>query len=273
VYSTGVDKIWAADLVDMKALSKYNSGMKYLLMVIDVYSRYGWIVPLKNKDAKSVAQAFKDIFKSGRKPEKLWVDKGAEFYNAEVKKLGMELYSTENEEKSMVVERWNRTIKERMFKYFNSNSTMKYVDILEGLVNEYNNTVHSSTGVTPNQSPTKVIEEIHVAKPKFKVGDRVRITRKKGTFEKGYTPNWTEEVFTISEVKHTVPPTYKIVDYNDSEIKGTFYEQELQKTVQEVYRIEKVIRKKGSKSLVKWRGYDDTFNSWIPTSEIVKSFK
>jgi Phospholipase A2-like domain len=118
----GVDKIWAADLVDMQAFSEYNNGFKYLLCVIDNFSKYGWIVMLKDKSGKSVAHAFEKIFSLGRKPEKLWVDKGKEFYNKDVKalgiELGFELYSTENEEKSCVVERWNRTMKEKMFKYF-----------------------------------------------------------------------------------------------------------------------------------------------------------
>jgi len=256
----------------MWSLSKYNSGVKYLLMVIDTYSRYGWIRTLKGKDSKSVADAFRDIFKSGRKPEKLWVDKGKEFYNAEVKKLGMELYSTENQEKSAMVERWNRTMKERMFKYFTANSTNKYVNIISDLVNNYNNAVHSSIKMTPSEASKKkvnVAREIDInSSPKYKVGDRVRISKKKGTFEKGYTPRWTEETFTVSEVKHTVPVTYKISDYSNSEIQGTFYEPELQKTEQETYRIEKVIRKKGDKSFVKWLGYPDTFNSWVKTADI-----
>ena len=116
VFVDGVDEIWAADLVDMTSFQKFNGGVKYLLTVIDVFSKYGWILPLKNKTGLSVANALKKIFKE-RKPKKLWVDKGKEFYNKHVKDL-VDLYSTENEEKSSVVERWNRTMKEKMFKYF-----------------------------------------------------------------------------------------------------------------------------------------------------------
>jgi len=105
--------------------------------------------------------------------------------------------------------------------------------------------------------------------PKLKVGDKVRITRKKGVFEKGYTARCTEEVFTVSEVRYIDPITYKIVDYNNEEIKGSFYEQELQKATQELLRIEKIINKKGNKSLVKWLGYPDTFNSWVDNSDLV----
>jgi len=124
VYVNGINKIWAADLVEMQAFFKSNRGVRYLLAVIDVFSKFGWMVPLKDQTGKSVADAFKEIFKkSKRKSEKLWTDKGREFYNKHVKELGVELYSTENEEKSSVVEGWNRTMKEKMLKYFTANNT------------------------------------------------------------------------------------------------------------------------------------------------------
>jgi hypothetical protein len=264
----------------MQAFAEFNDGVKYLLCVIDIFSKYGWIVPLKSKTGVEVADAFKKIFSEGRKPEKLWVDKGKEFYNKDVKSLGVELYSTENEEKSCVVERWNRTMKEQMFKYFSANSTRRYVDILDELVDRYNITKHSSIKMTPVDASKKANESIvfmnlygcspakHM-KPKFSVGDRVRITKKKKEFEKGYTPRWTEEVFTISKIQYTDPITYKITDMNGEEIQGTFYEQELQKTSQEIFRIEKIIRKRGNKSLVKWYGYPDSMNSWVDNSELV----
>jgi len=93
---------------------------------------------------------------------------------------------------------------------------------------------------------------------------------KKGLFEKGFTPNWTEDVFTISKVQRTDPITYKITDYNDEEVQGTFYEQELQKTSQEVFRIEKIVKKGKTKSLVKWRGYPKSFNSWVDNKDLMK---
>ena len=153
VLVSGIDKIWAADLADMKAFSKFNQGFNFLLFVIDIFSKYGWIIPLKNKESKTVAPALKTIFKE-RKPEKMWVDKGKEFYNKDVKEL-IELYSTENEEKSSVVERWIRTMKEKMWKYFTDNNTNHYVDILPDLVKDYNNTRHSSIKMTPVEASKK----------------------------------------------------------------------------------------------------------------------
>ena len=276
----GIDEIWAADLVDMQAFAKENDGVKYLLTVIDIFSKYGWIIPINDKSGKSVAAAFEKFFKDDRKPLKLWVDKGKEFYNKDVKSLGMELYSTENEEKSSVCERFNRSFKERMYKFFSANSTRRYVDILDRMTSEYNNTKHSTVKMTPKEASEKKNESTvwhnlgndvysAAAIPKFKVGDRVRITVKKSIFEKGYTPRWTEEVFTISKVQDTDPPTYKISDFNGEEIQGTFYEQELQITKQEIFRIEKVIRRKGNKAFVKWLGYPDSFNSWVDNNYLI----
>jgi hypothetical protein len=278
VYVGGIDDIWAADLIDMQAFAKDNNNLKYLLTVIDVFSKYGWIVPLHDKSGKSTASGFLKILESGRKPGKVWVDKGKEFYNKDVKNL-VELYSTENEEKSCVVERWNRTMRDKMFKYFTANSTRRYIDVLGEMVSNYNNARHSSIKMTPAKASLKNNEKTvwmnlygdeisEPIKPMFSVGDKVRITKKKTTFEKGYTARWSEEVFTVSGVLYTDPPTYKIKDYNGEEIQGSFYEQELQKTTQELFRIEKIIKKRGKKSLVKWLGYPESFNSWVNNEDL-----
>src|SRR6218665_70121 len=129
----------------MQSFAKYNDGFKYLLSVVDILCKYGWIVPLKDKSGKSVSQAFEKIFTSSkRQPKKLWIDKEKEFYNKDVQKL-VELYSTENEEKSCIIERWNRTMREKMFKYFTANSTRRYIDVLASMVAKYKDTRHSST--------------------------------------------------------------------------------------------------------------------------------
>ena len=137
----------------MTALSKDNNGYTFLLLVIDIFSKYGWIVPLKDKKGETVANALKTIFKE-RKPEKIWTDKGREFYNKDVKDL-IEIYSTENGKKSSIVERWIRTIKEKMWKYFTDNNTYTYMNVLPDLVEDYNNTVHSSTKLTPIDASKK----------------------------------------------------------------------------------------------------------------------
>ena len=255
-------------------------------MVIDIFSKYGWIVPLKSKTGVDVADTLNKIFShqgKRRRCSKMWVDKGLEFYNKHVKALlsplDFQLYSTENEEKSSVVERWNRAMKEKMFKYFSANSTRKYINVLDEMVNKYNNTRHSSIKMTPaeasNQKNKNMVwlnlngkARTNPVKPKFSIGDKVRITKKKTVFEKGYSTMWTEEVFTESQIQFTDPPTYKITDNNGEEIQGTFYEQEMQKTDQKIFRIEKVICKLKYKSFAKWYGHPDTLNSWVDNKEI-----
>jgi hypothetical protein len=115
-----------------------------------------------------------------------------------------------------------------------------------------------------------LLETFERSRPKFSVGDKVRITKKKKTFEKGYTPRWTEEIFTVSKIQYTDPITYKITDMNGEDIQGTFYEQELQKSTQEIFRVEKIIRKRGNKCLVKWLGYPESFNSWVDAESLMQ---
>ena len=172
-------------------------------------------------------------------------------------------------------------MKEKMFKYFTDNNTNRYIDALPDLVEDYNNTVHSSTKFTPieaskEKNELKVWRNLYPDRyktsrlnPKFSVGDEVRITKKKKVFEKGYTTRWTEEIFTIKEIRETNPLTYKLEDLQGEEIKGTFYEPELQKTKQQIFRIEKIIKKEKNKSFVKWKGYPDKFNSWVDNKDLI----
>ena len=291
VFAKNVDDIWTADLVDMQQFAKNNKGVKYLLTVIDVFSKYGWIIPLKTKTGIEVAKAFEELFKQNKPPSKLWTDKGTEFYNTHMKKVlssnNVLLYSTENEEKSSIVERWNRTMKRKMWMYFTANNTHKYIDILPQLVEKYNNTYHRSIKCKPVDARKggnydHVFEALFAKPnrekkkvPKFHVGDRVRIGKKKSTFEKGYTSNWSEEIFIIDKVNDTKPPTYSLKDLRGEVIKGSFYEPELQMSKQQVYRVEKVIRKRTQngikQALVKWKGYNKEFNSWIPVTDLEKT--
>ena len=270
VHSTFKDKIWGVDLADMQLLSKYNKGIRFLLCAFDIFSKYAWVVPLKHKKGISIVRAFQSILKqSNRKPNKIWVDKGSEFYNAYFKKWlrdnDIVMYSTYNEGKSVVVERFIRTLKSKIYKYMTSISKNVYIDKLDDIVDEYNNTYHTTIKMKPadvkNNTYINANKEINNKDPKFKVGDHVRISKYKNIFAKGYMPNWSEEVFVIKKVKDTVPWTYVINDLNGEEITGTFYEKELQKTNQEELRIEKVIRRKGDKIYVKRKGYNNSFNS------------
>ena len=183
------------------------------------------------------------------------------------------MYSTNNEGKSVVAERFIRTLKNKIYNHMTSISKNVYIDKLDDKVNKYNNTYHTTIKMKPidvkDNTYINTEKEINNKDPKFKVGDCVRISKYKHIFAKGYTSNWSEEVFVIKKVKNTVPWTYVINDLNGEEIMGTLYEKELQKTNQEEFRIEKVIKRKGNKIYVKWKGYDNSFNNWIDKASLV----
>ena len=183
------------------------------------------------------------------------------------------MYSTHNEGKSVVAERFIKTLKSKIYKYMTSISKNVYIDKLDDIVDEYNNT-YTTIKMKPidvkDNTYINISKEINNKDPKFKVGDNVRISKYKNIFAKGYMPSWSEEVFVIKKVKNTIPWTYVINDLNGEEIIGTFYEKELQKTNEEEFRIEKVIRRKGHKLYVKWKGYDNSFNSWIDKANLVQ---
>ena len=278
VYSSFKDNIWGVDLADLQLLSKFNKGFRFSLCVIDIFSKYAWVIPLKDKKGISIVNAFQIILKeSNRKPNKIWVDKGSEFYNNYFKKWlkdnDIEMYSTNNEGKSALAERFIRTLKNKSYKYMTSISKNVYIDKLDDIVKKYNKTYHTSIKMKPvdvkDNTYIDFKKEVNDKNPKFKVGDKVRISKYKNIFAKGYMPNWSEEIFIIKKIKNTVPWTYVINDLNGEEIIGTFYENELQKTKQNKFRIEKVIKKKGDKLYVKWKGYNNSFNSLIDEKDIV----
>ena len=208
----------------------------------------------------------------------LWTDKGYEFISKHfkdfLKKEGIKLYHTENEEKSSVVERWNKTMKNRMWKMFTVNNNTVYFDKIDKLVNDYNNSKQSKKKNEKKVWSNLYGDSIYLkpGKAKFSIGDHVRISKyKRKVFDKGYTPNSTEEIFVIDKIIPTKPVTCSIVDLMGESIKGSFYEQKLQKAKQQTCRIEKVIRRDNKKkmALVKWSGYPDKFNSWVSFKDLV----
>ena len=183
------------------------------------------------------------------------------------------MYSKNNEGKSVIAERFIRTLKTKTYKYMNWISKKVYIDKLDDIVKEYDNKYHTSIKMKPiDVKDNRYInfkKEINNKDPKFKVGDHVRISKYKNIFAEGYMPNWSEEILVIKKIKNTVPWTYVINDLNGEEIIDTFYEKELQSTKQQTFRIEKVIKKKDDKLYVKWKGYNNSFNNWIDKKDIV----
>ena len=282
----GIDHQWQLDLVDMQALSRHNKGIKYLLTCIDIFSKYAWVVPLKDKKGPTLVKAFRSILEEGRKPYKLQSDKGGEFINKPFQQLlkeeGIRFFTTQNEAtKASVAERFNRTLKTRMFKYFTHKNTRKYVDVLPKIVSAYNHRKHSSIGRPPVDVKATNEKEVWLTlygkklpfvpkASKLQVGDKVRLSMATQTFRKGYLPQWTEEIFTISQIVNRKPLVYRVQDYNGENIDGTFYKEELQKVVaprDDIYKIERILhtRKRGgiTEYFVKWLGYPDKFNSYV----------
>ena len=237
-YSQFKDNIWGVDLADMQSLSRKNKGIKYLLCAIDLYSKYAFVIPLKDKKGISIVNAFNKVIKqSERKPNNIWVDQGGEFYNNVFKEWlpdnDIIMYSTYNEGKSVVAERFIRTLKNKLYKHMTATGKNVYYDVSDDVVNKYNNTEHSTIKMKPidvKNNKRVYIDEHNHKDSKFKVGDRARISRYKNIFAKGYAPNWSSEIFIVDKINDTVPYTYNLKDLGDEEIIGSFYDRELQKT-------------------------------------------
>ena len=286
----GPNQQWQADLVDMSRLKKTNDGTTFLLMVIDVFSKRAWCIPLKNKSAASLVAAFTQLLRE-RPPITLQTDKGSEFLNRSLQKLlkqyGVHHFSTHNEEtKASIVERFNMTLKTRMWRYFTKNQSVRYLDVLQDFVRSYNKTYHRSIGMAPSEvngtNQKSVWQRLYGHEgddtPKFRIGDRVRISKAKRHFEKGYMANWTEELFTIVDAHRSDPPVYRLVDWHGDTLDGTFYEPELQNITvpkNKTYRVEYILhwRNKKKEALVKWFGYPESFNSWIDAKTLVNYSK
>ena len=287
-----IDEQWQADLADVALIAKQNKGYRFILTVIDIFSRYAWARPLKTKRGVEVAAAFHDIFQEGRIPKRIQTDQGKEFENREVAKLfrehDIELFSVKSAYKAAIVERFNRTLKSKLWRYFTMTLKEKWTDVLQDVVESYNKSIHRTIGRRPievtQENVGEVREDVYgkkrsVAKEKrdIKVGDTVRISKVKSVFAKGYLPNWTEELFTVSSINTKYfPITYKLKDYHDEVIEGSFYRQEIQKVTQkdDVFLVEKVIRSEKRRnevwSFVKWKGYPSSMNSWVRKADIMK---
>lgn len=284
----GINEQWQVDLVEMQHFSRENNGYRYILCAIDIFSRYAYTRPLKDKSGKEVANILKDIFDSIHTlPKRIQTDQGKEFYNQHVHQLlasyNIELFSVYSEKKAAIVERFQRTLQEKLYRVFTFQGHHKWIEILPQLTEAYNQSYHRSIKMRPTdvskQNETNVwlnqyasIEKNPI--PKFKIGDRVRIPKHKTIFTKGYEEKWTDEIFTIHKINTKYKPElYTLKDDNNEIIHGSFYKQELQKVENndKVYRIEKVLRKrtlpnKQKQILVKWKGFKDP--SWINAEQL-----
>jgi hypothetical protein len=268
----------------MQQVASENDGYRYILNVIDCFSRYGWSKPLKNKTGKELVRAFGEILDTTTAPNLLQVDRGTEFYNKDFKNLLKEknitMFSTDSPTKASLVERWNRTMKNRMWRHFTRTESFRWIDVLQNLVTAYNNSYHRSIKMAPVQVSYENAATVHEAlygqskkgTPAFKIGDTVRISKARRDFHKGYLPGYTEEYFVVDKVMtERSPIVYKLKDLLDEEIGGVFYRNEIQKVIKspdDVFKINKVLQKTKTRALVSWVGWPDKFNSWVPINTL-----
>jgi hypothetical protein len=292
-----IDEMWQIDLMYLPDLAKFNNGMKYLVCVLDTFSRKMNIVTIKKKNSNTVTEAFDDIHeKFHNTPNKILADNGGEFKCQEFinycHSFGINIIFTSNETKAAHVERAQRSFQNILYRMMEEKQTKTYLDLLPSVLNIYNGRVNRITGYSPNnaykqKNKKKVLENLEKyykasvqkkRKPVLKVGDTVRIKLKRDTFHRGYNPYFSEEVFKVLEVKTNLPqPRYKLTDFNGGEvIGGTFYERELTKAEHQDFKVEKILkeRKIGKKKeyFVKWLGFTDQHNSWIDSKWLAKKY-
>lgn len=278
VYVKGLDDLWQIDLIDMQKHARDNNGHKYILTVIDVFSRYAWAVPVKDKSGVSVTEAMKKVLNGAKRiPKNLQCDNGKEFYNSAFKLLmtshKINMYSTFSVLKASIVERFNRSLLNWLWKEFNAQGSYRWLKLLPDIVAAYNNRIHRTINMAPAKVTKRherrllsVLNRWPTARkrPKFKINDIVRISKYKTLFEKGYTPSWSTELFRVAKVRETVPPVYNLNDFYGQEVRGSFNEPELQKTsYPDIYLVEKVIRKDKKGVYVKFLGLDSSHNGYI----------
>lgn len=293
-YVGHIDQQWQADLADMQKLVNENDGYRYILTCVDILSRYAWAVPVKSKSSKDMLVAVKKLAKlsGGRVPQRLQTDQGKEFFNADVsaflRSKKIKHFASHSDKKAAVVERFNRTLKSRLWKYFTANNTRRYVDILQDVVHAYNNSPHRSIGMRPVDVDNEVAAEkawmslyykANAKSPGKSPGEipkwqRVRIVRWKGGFEKGYVPNWSREHFVVRKRAAHPRPVYKLWDASGEQVKGAFYPEEIQPMPRLTLQVEQVLRHRRRnnrrEALVKWLGWPEKFNKWIPAESVAR---
>ena len=282
------DYNWEADLIDMIAYEKENDGHKHILVAIDDFSKYAWLRAMKDKTPTSVKDAFTDIFKTDKRvPHRLRTDRGKEFENRVMDKFYHDheilFFTTTNQTiKCAIVERLNRTLKSRFFRYFTSKGSHRYIDVLQDFADSYNTSYHRSIKMTPKEAceaetatvfanlyEGKTLKELleKKEKPAAVEGDLVRIQYDKDTFDKSYFSTFTDQTATVKRVIGKPIPMYSLLDYRKKPIPRNFYKSEIQPIPEPSYRIERILRERqrGGKTeyFVKFLNYPSSENAWV----------
>lgn len=295
VVASSVGELCQADLVDMQTFSSANDGYNYLLTFIDVFSKKAFAIPIKSKHASEIIKAFKKIFDHIR-PFMIQTDRGTEFTNARLTafldRMGVKLYFAYNQDtKASVVERFNRTLKAKMFKYFTARGSRRYIDVIDQLLQSYNNSYHQSIRMRPNEvpqaDPRHVFENLYGFESErqmldtptsentvFQIGQSVRLKYHIEPMDKGFYPNYEDRVYTIRKIIKRFPRhMYQLADEQGNILPRKAYAEDLQLVSPDTaYRIEKILGKRTRRGkrevLVKWLNHPPSFNSWIPETNI-----
>ena len=286
VYTHYPNYLWQTDLLFYDKHAKENKGYKYLLCTIDTFSKVLYVFPMKTKSGQEAVIILDKLFRK-QKPLFLQADRGSEFVNHKVrdllKKRNIKFYSSNSPLKASIIERAQLTLRQRLTKLFTKQGSYNWIDNIDNIVESYNNTVHSSIGIPPNDVTIKntpdVLKRLYpdlkkkYYVKKYKRGDQVRVQKDRMIFDKASAvKGWTEEIFSINRILNTMPVTYEINDYTGDTIKGSFYASELQRVKEDLFHIAKVIKTKivrgKKKFLVKFVGYPD--NYWVDDIQSLK---
>lgn len=287
----GLDDLFQADIGEFQEYASVNKQFRYVLFVIDCFSKYLWTEPLKTKNAVDVRDGMQKILLKGRVCRNLQTDMGKEFYNKHFKELmekyNINHYSSYTVKKASIVERVIRTIKNKLYKHFSLIGKYKWIDVIDSITLTYNKTKHRTINMRPSdvtlKNEKKLLSSVYTPlkmkktkskkkkKNRFNVGDIVRISKYKTLFSKGYTPNWSTELFKINRVNiKEYPPTYTLIDLNNNPILGSFYQEEIQLAKHtDVYLVEKILKYKGSKVYVKFLGLSNEHNTWLDKKDLL----
>ena len=287
-----------ADLIDVSRYAKQNGNNKFILTLIDVFSKYAYAVVIKNKSGLSVSAALTKIFESGYRPGSLQTDQGKEFINKNVQKtlkdFLVRFYVARNERiKCAVVERFQRTLMTRLHKYFTAKGTLKYLGVLQDLVNSYNKTWHRTIRMTPAEAVHDVNEKdvfrnaygfkntrqmlrktLRKTPRLHNVGQHVRVPKHKDVFAKGYRQNFTDQIYTVNNRnKYFSRPVYSLTSYDGERVRGTFYPEELVPVSNnDIYRVHVLgqrIRGKRKQVRVRYHNFPDHPPEWISASALL----
>lgn len=284
------------DLIDIQQYSRWNDNVRYILAVIDTFTRKAWVRPCIDKSADVVLNAFRSIINdAGKPPFTLVADRGTELKNKKFMKFCNEkkikfLHNYTSTHASYV-ERFNRTFQNLLYKFLSQFETRRYIDNLQDFADSYNERNHRMIGMSPESAEDEVNhekvalimsdyhEKIKKEKPKYLINQLVRIALQKGAFHRGYHEQSNYEIFNIYAIKNTLPKPLYLLETHDTKEKlvGGFYAHEITPINSDVFRVEKVIKKRNFRGeqqyFVKWKGYDKTHNSWINASDITQIFK